>query len=92
MLLLMKIIQNLYKPSKTIEHSPAIDFLNKVYWSGQLAKSKDGSRPKLNNMLQTFYRLAMDQFFDPDLWERHYVENLREAFSQESVQIYNLSN
>ena len=60
MLLLMKIIQNLYKPSKTMNNSPAIDFLNKVYWSGLLAKSKDGSKPKLNNMLQTFYRLAMD--------------------------------
>ena len=34
----------------------------------------------------------MDQFFDPDLWDKHYMENFLEAFSQESVQVYNLPN
>lgn len=80
----------MHKPSKIIEKKPSDTFLHNVFWSGLLAKGRDGEKPKRAYVLNVALKLVLERFFDPDLWEAHYLENFLEAVSQPSVQVYNI--
>jgi len=53
MLKIVKLINSLARPSKVIERESSYPFLHKVFWSGLLSKSEDGSVPSIANILNT---------------------------------------
>ena len=48
--------------------------------------------PLTKIVLNATHLLITERFFDPELWEAHYLENFLEAISSEYVQKYNLKD
>ena len=76
---LIRVIQNLHRPSKNIERKSSYEFLHQVFWSGLLANKRDGSKPTTKIILNATHLLTLERFFDPELWEAHYLENFLQA-------------
>ena len=81
----MKASQTLRRPTKTIEKRTSDEFMYKVFWSGLLAKGKNGLKPTTDIILNATHMLVLEQYYDPDLWETHYLENFQQVLSPEST-------
>ena len=79
------------RPKKEIEGSNSLVFLNKVFWSGHLTNQnlQTNSSRWLANTLNSIHWLILFRFYDPDLWEAHYLASFRQVLTEEVILMHN---